>query len=231
MVHTLHEMIRLGLDTLGQEELVHAAELPPGALQAAQRGELGAWDLAMTVRLAEVVGVDPALALSGGALPVPRLVALLRESPWGLLPQDTLALRGALSRAGALRRAGLQPARTYRPTQPRGNKAWEDGYRAARRLRRDLGCPDGPLTDLRGQVEKELGVLVCAVALQSPGVEAVAIADETGAAIVLNTEELRPASHLRRSIAHELCHLLFDPRTGTCLLDTIQSTDDARVEY
>lgn len=218
-------LLRLALEIWTVSEVAARVEITPRAVERGLLGEVEGWDTGALVRLARAVGVDPARALGGGALPVPRLVAYLREAPSGLSARDAVELRRALSRSAALREEGLRADLRFRPTSAPERRAFEAGYRAARRLRRDLGLEHGALVDLRGVVERRLGIVVVFAELASPRLEALAIADADGAAIVLNRGTPRPAALQRRSVAHELCHLLFDPRDDSPLVDVLEPED------
>lgn len=228
MSASIQSLVRVGADALSLPELAERSSVEVGALQRALGGDSSDWDIGMLTRLSRAVGVDPAVALVGGPLPVPKLLAFLREASAGVLAQDTLALRGALSRACALRAAGLQPRLSYSQRRAPGRDAYASGYAAARRIRKDLRNESDPLQDLRGVVEQDLGVLVVAVDLHTPELEALAIANDGGAAIVLNTSLPRRPLLLRRSIAHELCHLLFDPRDHQTVVDAIAEGESDR---
>lgn len=221
MPAAIQSLVRAGTEALSLPELAKRSQVDARALERAQAGDLAGWSVSMVARLSRAVGVDPAVALAGAPVPVPKLLAFLREASAGVQPLDTLALRGALSRAAALRAAGMKPPRAYEQRRAPGKDAYAAGYAAARRIRKDLRNETEPFSDLRGMAEGELGVLVMPVHLQSHGLEALAIADDAGAAIVLNSNlALRPVLW-RRSIAHELCHLLFDPRDHQPIVDVL----------
>lgn len=228
MASTLPSLIRLGTEAWPLRELAATSGIETAALQRAQRGDLSGWDVGMVVRLARLVGADPAAALSGEPLPVPKLLAFLREASKGVHPRDTIALRRALSRASAVRAAGLRTAHTYAPSRAPSRNAYAAGYAAAQRVRRDVGCPTEPLRDLRGVIEGQLGVLVVAMELESPDLEALAVADDKGAAIVLNVRLPRRPEIWRRSVAHELCHVLFDPKDQEVMVDALETGAEER---
>ncbi len=221
MSSTLLSLLRMEAEVRSLRELSERSGIDLGSLQRAQGGDIAGWTVSMVTRLARALGVDPALALEDAPLPVPNLLAFLREPSWGIDPRDSIALRRALSRASSLRSAGLKPVHTYQTTPAPERKAFEAGYKAANRVRRDIANTAAPLEDLRGVIEARLGVVLVAMRLESPRLEALAIASDAGAAIVLNTRLSLPKVVLRRSIAHELCHILFDPRDGAPLLDVI----------
>lgn len=68
-------------------------------------------------------------------------------------------------------------------------------------------------------------MLVVAMELETPELEAFAVADEHGAAIVLNARLSQRPMLWRRSIAHELCHILFDPRDHQAIVDVLIEGD------
>lgn len=180
----------------------------------------------MVDRLARLLGVDPSIVWNDEALPVPNLLAFLRDSWGGLVPEDYLVLRRSLSQAKALREAGWQPELAYSPKRAPSVRTYRDGYSLARRLRRDLGNPADPLFDLRGLVESRLGVLVSMDTLVTPRLEALAVAGGDAAAILLNRKSNIDPSKQRRSVAHELCHVLFDPREKGAVVDTLEAGSD-----
>ena len=98
---------------------------------------------------------------------------------------------------------------------PEPRDAARQGYDLAQQVRAGEGVGDEPLGDLRELLEERLGVcvVVAPLATRSPA-QAVLDADRMAAAAVLNaSDEERHGNPLldRVHLAHELCHLLFDP--------------------
>lgn len=124
-------------------------------------------------------------------------------------------LRAARRWAAGGGAAGLSRRMVLRPTEAPGHgprdAAWQ-GYRLAQEIRLLLGDPYAPLRDLGTIVAEQLGLVVGIAALTSARVRAAGVLDQarSSGAIVLGTRVSDPADQ-RFAIAHELCHLLFDP--------------------
>lgn len=223
MNETFRQLVLLGHEVFPSDALSVRSGIPSPLLQAARQGDFRAWDTAMVDRLSNLLGVDPALVWAGGDLLVPNLLAFLRDRWGGLIAEDSLVLRRALTQAMALHEAGWHPEIRYSPKPAPHAQAWKAGYTLARRVRRDLGLPVEPIMDFRGCVEGRLGVLVCEVPLITPGLEALAVAGAAAAAILLNTRMPIDPLKQRRSVAHELGHLLFDPRNQGTIVDALKT--------
>ncbi len=107
---------------------------------------------------------------------------------------------------------------------------YQAGYRAAQRVRRDVGRVAAPITELRPLVEGQLGVWVELAPLVGAA-DAIAVADARGAAVVLNRASPGTEATRRRSLAHEVCHVLFDPRDDGALFDSVGPRDLDRAEH
>ena len=93
----------------------------------------------------------------------------------------------------------------------------QDGYAAAREVRCWLGDPAAPLGDVRRLIEERFGIAVVVRALASSRVTAAGIRAGVQGVIVLGEgDALRARNPLlaRVYLAHELCHVLFDPSPG-----------------
>ncbi|ADH86537.1 ImmA/IrrE family metallo-endopeptidase [Desulfurivibrio alkaliphilus] len=92
-------------------------------------------------------------------------------------------------------------------------KAYEQGYQAARWLRRAMAMPPEALMNPE-ECLKDWGVMVVGVALPEFGLDAVAAwGPRHGPAILVNNAEGSMAAHpfrRRSTLAHEICHLLLD---------------------
>jgi Zn-dependent peptidase ImmA (M78 family) len=91
---------------------------------------------------------------------------------------------------------------------------WESGYYLARQVRAELGEKETGYFDIE-TVVKNLGVEVCDVALTDPDILAVCVGSPQYAPLiainVAHQDAKDPSTSGRRtSLAHELCHLLFD---------------------
>lgn len=96
-----------------------------------------------------------------------------------------------------------------------GSIEYQDGYEAARLVRKELAQPSGPLLDLQDVIEGEFETPITTQILQSSRVEAVTVKHPQGdgAVIVLNATKIVPdagSPTFRRTLAHELAHVLLD---------------------
>lgn len=122
------------------------------------------------------------------------------------------ALAGAAHAGASLRRrfSPLPPAR------PMPRDAAQQGYQLARRVRAELDLPAAPLGDMRALLEERFGVPVVVEALLTYDLRAASAldADRACASVLLADDDERRATNpllTRVYLAHELCHLLFDP--------------------
>ncbi|MBL8616201.1 MAG: ImmA/IrrE family metallo-endopeptidase [Deltaproteobacteria bacterium] len=140
---------------------------------------------------------------------------------------DIKRITSALNRARASVEAG-ERAEAHRtrlsfapePCDTRGDDApAKHGYRLARKLRERLGLGTAPITDLRALLAERLGVCVEPHRFAGRSTTAAAVLDHRrAAALILLDPSAAPiqknARLLRVAMAHELCHLLFDPPQG-----------------
>ncbi|MBN2493253.1 MAG: ImmA/IrrE family metallo-endopeptidase [Deltaproteobacteria bacterium] len=94
---------------------------------------------------------------------------------------------------------------------------WEIGEELGLRLRGDLELGREPVRSIRQLAEGQLGVLIISANIRSSDVAACSFSNErTGPVVVLNTagENSRPW-RWRFTVAHEICHLLFDELSQT----------------
>jgi len=92
-----------------------------------------------------------------------------------------------------------------------------DGYQRARSVRQWLGNPDEPLGDVGSLVEQRFGVAILTRELATARNTAASVRGEDAAAIVLHANDLHRNKNpllARVHLAHELCHILFDPSEG-----------------
>lgn len=119
-------------------------------------------------------------------------------------------------------RTGMATRLDFVPATPdRGERhaPARHGYRLAQHFRDRLGLGNSPAPDLCELVETRLGVVVRVNELQSPRVAACAVLDKdrAGAAIVLDDSDAPREGNpvlARVYLAHEICHLLFDPTSA-----------------
>jgi Zn-dependent peptidase ImmA (M78 family) len=88
------------------------------------------------------------------------------------------------------------------------------GYELAERVRSTLGLGDLPIQSLRELAEKKLGIIVLHAHLAQEIAGATVESGDGTRAIVLNLAGRNENVYVARStLAHELCHFLFDPRS------------------
>jgi len=178
-------------------------------------------------RIANALQID-AIALRGGAIkprPMPSVYLRHRSIHQDFAAADAsvldVALEHARSRSALALLVGDDPGIfPSRRLEARGvaadapNAAAHQGYQLARELRRAVANDADALADLRELAESTCGVAVLVRRLATIGSSAFAVKADDAAAIVL-----APVTYLREPIArvwiaHELCHVLFDPDTG-----------------
>jgi transcriptional regulator with XRE-family HTH domain len=106
--------------------------------------------------------------------------------------------------------------RALPPSLPNPRDAAKQGHRLAREVREVLGNRDQPLGDIRELLESHFGIPVLVRGLRSPDLRAAAAldADRACAAVVLAEDDGSRLQNPRLTsvyLAHELCHVLFDP--------------------
>ncbi|EYF05910.1 ImmA/IrrE family metallo-endopeptidase [Chondromyces apiculatus] len=102
------------------------------------------------------------------------------------------------------------------PAGPRPADAARQGYKLARHARAKLLLGGEPIGDIRVLLEEQLGIAVLVDHLVTKHLCAASICDAHGAAAAAVLEEDDADRHenpalTRVYLAHELCHLLFDP--------------------
>ena len=100
------------------------------------------------------------------------------------------------------------------PAGPNPRDAAWQGYRLANLVRASLGWGTAPVGDLASALESLFGVVLLVEDLDTADLRAACIVDaeRAAAAVVLSTESVAENSLLARVyLAHELCHVLFDP--------------------
>jgi hypothetical protein len=164
-------------------------------------------------------------------IPEPDLIALGRFGVATSAP--VMFLRSAVGEITAQEASGLLAAFTQARARPDkvtaklpdlGKKVdatidprapWESGYRLARMVRHDhLGLSPDASVDV-AQVLRTHRVTVLEHAFQSPAVEGACFLEEGGFALALYNPRGRLSQSSvgrRTTLAHELCHMLFDAR-------------------
>lgn len=130
------------------------------------------------------------------------MVLGLSEAAWVIKKQTSLQ-DSSLN----YRKLGIVPDHNY------NYPAWSSGMRLAAQTRNTLGFAiDDPIRGLKDLVETRLGIPVIQAEL-SPRFAGATIANGTARGIVLNLRGYNENVWVRRNtLAHELCHLLYDPR-------------------
>jgi Zn-dependent peptidase ImmA (M78 family) len=94
------------------------------------------------------------------------------------------------------------------------NAPAHQGYQLARELRRTIDNETSELTDVRELAEATVGLTLVVRQLSTIGSSAFSIKAGDAAAIVLAPTSQVREPHTRVWVAHELCHVLFDPDDG-----------------
>lgn len=219
------------------DKLAQQAGVDPAVLRALERGEAGISTAALD-RVAQQLQLDGASLLVGEEVPHPRASIFLRHSGTQDFNHDAEeALDRALEAGRHLRflndRLGVEPSVRRSPeirVREAGPQAASDGYELARRVRRLLKAPSAPIGDLGELLEERFEVVVLVAALGTPAMTAVSVRDTSGAAaVVLNSMDPKRRENLqlaRTHLAHELCHLLYDPSDGGLHLVIDRLDDD-----
>ena len=237
----MEPLLRLGR-TLATLRSIRGLSVDEAASQAGldshQLREAEAGRVTESVRecLAKYYGLDVESLVEGLAIPaldqdVTATVFLLHGANQDFAPADWSVLERAMQSArlyatrttqgrnGVRERQGFLPVR---PAGPLRRDAAMQGHKLARQVRARLQLGGEPLGDLRPLIEERLGVVVVVDALATLNLRAASILDvaRVGAAAVLsNRDEARERNPLlnRVYLAHELCHLLFDPGAPGCV--------------
>ena len=176
----------------------------------------------VAVRLRRLSEERPALSSS--------IVATLAEASWVAMTQIRLEKSLGLDRP----KHDFHESKDYGAHY--GRPAYRVGYDLADMFRKKLGLSTNPIMSMRELVERQLAVPV----IQAPLGERIAGATvqfvNNRRAIVLNIHGKNADACVRRStMAHELCHLLFDPSSQLQDLRVdeyaeLDERDDTRVD-
>jgi transcriptional regulator with XRE-family HTH domain len=125
----------------------------------------------------------------------------------------TARLQSHGRQAAISRRLGFAPVP---PAGPRPADAARQGHRLARMFRARMGLDGKPVEDIRRLLEEQLGIAVIVAPLVTARLEAASILDDSrvaATAILSSTSPQRSKNAVlaRIHLAHEACHLLFDP--------------------
>jgi Zn-dependent peptidase ImmA (M78 family) len=201
--------------------------VPRAALDALEEGRPGITTGQLS-DVARALSLDPGALLSGRDLAKPVPSVFLRHAPrqdfderdWRIL-DDALeqgrALSGLRILLGDPTEALQAPEFVYRAAaSDRAEAPAQEGYRLARSVRRWLENTSEPLGDMGAMLEERFGIAILVRGLATSRATAASIRSGNAAAIVLNSDDVQRAANpllARVHLAHELCHVLFDPST------------------
>jgi len=141
------------------------------------------------------------------------LVGLLRSSQNSALSTgDYEAILGLLQPAGAQSFAGLRMIADGLNSHISVREPWDSGYQLANLVRERIGRSASEQVDI-DRIVQDMGVNVHEIELNDRDVRGVCVGSPMfGPIIVLNRlcDDARGVSGRRITLAHELCHLLFD---------------------
>jgi Zn-dependent peptidase ImmA (M78 family) len=151
----------------------------------------------VAVRLRDLRDENP--ALSG------PVVIALAEAAWVAMTQIRLEDALGLPREGH----AFEVEPFYGSSD---HPAYKVGYELADELREKLGLGEAPIPSMRDLLERQLRIPVIQTEL-GRRIAGATVQSGGRRAIVVNLSGLNQRAFVRRStVAHELCHLLFDPR-------------------
>lgn len=210
------------------EHLAEVSGVPAPTLAALEQGHPGI-TTAQLDDVASALELDLVALLSGRevARPVPSI--FMRHTPMQDFDYaDAAVLDDAIHEARQLTdlhtslrerpwplEAALFVARAAAADSP--SAPAKDGYRLAREVRHWLSLDGAAAPDARALLEERFGIAVLVRAFKSTRVTAVGVRSGPAAAVVLRAGDPERAKNpllARVHLAHELCHLLFDPSTG-----------------
>ncbi len=213
---------------LDPKELAQRSGVPATILDSLESAKPGI-TTEQLARVAEVLSLDYAALLNGKEIGRVAPSVFLKHAPHqdfddrdaatldDALDQarSTLAIRSLLGGPALALQADRFPQRAATSDHPEAPA--RDGYRLAREVRKWLENPAGLMGDLGSLIERKFGIAVLVSDLQSNRVTAIGLRAGNAAAIVLNARDHNLASNpllARVYLAHELCHVLFDPSPG-----------------
>ncbi len=218
IVQNLQGLLDVAVDRFGTLAAVAGRiEVAEDLLDGLANGSLDGWSTSKAEALARAVGVDPASIWDASSAPSRLDLSFLRGAWPDFHPSDVEVFTRVLERAATLRalRAilGLPKAdRAAFLATPLQYPYHRDGYELARRVRAQLGLNDDPAPNLHLLVPERFDIEIAHEDLDTARLRAAALVRSDAEAIVLNDQVERDRVLHRRSIAHELCHILFDQR-------------------
>lgn len=213
---------------LSLRDLASESGVPEETVATLERGQMGMTTTEL-FEVARVLSLDPIALLGGREMAHATPSVFLRHAEHqDFDDQDRAVLDEALDAGRALASlraelgeplAALQAgvfdssaAAADRPEAPA-----QEGYRFAKNVRNWLGNPRRPLDDMAPLIERQFGIAVVVRALATTRSTAASVRAEDAAGIVINAcDVFRKKNPLlgRNHLAHELCHILFDPSEG-----------------
>lgn len=201
-------------------DMAEWAELPVKRWESIESGE--SLSVAELGQVARALAVDPGTFLRGEEGSPRRSVARFRQAADSVpgsrnFEARTLALAAELGRiGGALHRflARPLPLSGIRRTEPVSeyDEAWKQGYRLGAAARQGLGIPVGPVANLQTTLE-DLGLHIATLSFSRADVDAASLMEDGAMPILLlnlDSPRVGPTLPRRATMAHELCHLLYD---------------------
>jgi Zn-dependent peptidase ImmA (M78 family) len=233
MVEKVQELIRR-LAVGGLPQAAHKSGLDQGLLEEALTGSFDRWTTAMVEKVAHAAGLDPAVVWSSAPLPEVPTVGFLRGAWPDFNEADVPVLHQALNEAASLRALAVDVLGNpllFKDADrvPVAEPAFANGYRLAQLVRERLNNRSGLIPDIHRVAAGVLHVHVLYRPLLTLRLHAVSISSREGSAVVVNSRIEQRGLMLRRTIAHELSHALFDPYAGnlaTALDDDLDGNID-----
>ena len=214
----LRQIRGLSLDQCAAE-----AGLSPGTLEQIERGEGRAADIEQLagmfgLRSAGEEWVEPDASSKFTVFLLHSATPMFDSADLTVFEQAMRAARVLMAESPDAERMTLNRRRfrALPPSLPNPRDAAKQGHRLAREVREVLGNRDQPRGDLRELLEGHFGVPVLVRGLRSPDLRAAAAldTDRACAAVVLAEDDGSRLQNPRLTsvyLAHELCHVLFDP--------------------
>ena len=214
MITTLQQLLQEATSLQGSRASVaRKTGISTQRLAALTTGDVSGWTTSMVESLTRAAQRDPAAVWALKEAPARLELSFLRGLWADFHPDDLPILHRILEQAATLRALQqiLSVPSAARP-EPHAviGPPFEDGYRAAQTLRAALQLPDAPLPNLHRLVPERLGVLIAHRHLRSARLNAAALFSTSAEAIVINNPVESSYLLHRRSIAHELSHILLD---------------------
>lgn len=232
------ERVARGLSAV---ELASLANVRPERLEALEQGKPSVSTVDLD-RLADTLELDPVALADGHRVEGISPAVFLRQASAGYQdfhPDDARVFARALAQGKVLfslrdeeAKANLASFGTVEVVEGPDNATAKQGYDLAQRVRASLGRDNEPLEDMRALLEDQFGIAVVQAPLATKRLPAAAArcAGRQGAVVVLNAnDEERQRNPLldRVHLAHELCHILFDPKdTGVQLVIETEGKED-----